>query len=105
MPSRASALALRLQTKLRERARQICGRLTRTPQAGYFGHPVNAMTNTFPERHSATALMMAAILVMAAATFDLVDGAVSQNPVLFIAGILFACSGALLFDFRKQNPR
>jgi uncharacterized membrane protein HdeD (DUF308 family) len=70
----------------------------------YLGHLVNTMTATFAESHRATALMMAAILVMAG-FFDLVDGAVSENPLLFVAGVLFSCSGVLLFDLWKQNPR
>jgi putative Ca2+/H+ antiporter (TMEM165/GDT1 family) len=69
----------------------------------YLGHLVNTMTDTFAESHRATALMMAAILVMAAGVFDLVDGAVSENPLLFIAGVLFSCFGVFLFDLRKQN--
>jgi putative Ca2+/H+ antiporter (TMEM165/GDT1 family) len=48
---------------------------------------------------------MAAILVIAAGVFDLVDGAVSENPLLFIAGVLFSCFGVFLFDLRKQNLR
>jgi hypothetical protein len=48
---------------------------------------------------------MAAILVMAAASFDLLDGAMSANPSLFVAGVLFFCSGVLLFALWKQNPR
>jgi hypothetical protein len=105
MPSRGSALALRLQAKLRNLARQIWGRLTRTDESGYFSHPVNTMTDAFAESHRATALMMAAILVIAAAIFDLVAGALSKDPLLFIAGVLFSCSGVLLFDLWKQNPR
>jgi hypothetical protein len=35
----------------------------------------------------------------------LVDGALSKNPLLCIAGVLFTCSGVLLFDLWKQNPR
>jgi hypothetical protein len=70
----------------------------------YLGHLVNTMTDAFAENLRATALMMAAILVMAAATFDLLAGVVSGNPLLFIAGVLFACSGVLLFDLWKQNP-
>lgn len=69
----------------------------------YLGHLVNTMTDTFADTHRATALMMAAILVMAAGVFDLVDGAVSENPLLFIAGVLFSCFGVFLFDLRKQN--
>jgi hypothetical protein len=46
--------------------------------------------------------MMAALLVVVAAMFDLVDGALSKNPLLFIAGVLFACSGVLLFELRKK---
>jgi hypothetical protein len=49
--------------------------------------------------------MTAAILVMAAAFFDLVDGAVSKNPLLFVAGVLFSWSAVLLFDLWKQNLR
>jgi hypothetical protein len=63
------------------------------------------MTDAFAESHRASALMMAAIFVMAAGFFDLVDGAVSGNLLLFIAGVLFSCSGVLLFDLWKQNPR
>jgi hypothetical protein len=63
------------------------------------------MTDTFAESHGATALTMAAILVMAAASFDLLDGAMSANPSLFVAGVLFFCSGVLLFALWKQNPR
>jgi hypothetical protein len=48
--------------------------------------------------------MMAAILVMGAGFFDLADLAVSERPLLFIAGVLFSCSGVLLFDLWKQNP-
>jgi hypothetical protein len=70
----------------------------------YLGHLVNTMTDTFAESHRATALMTAAIFVMAAGFFDLVDGAVSENPLLFVAGVLFSCSGVLLFDLWKQNP-
>lgn len=103
MPSRGSALALRLQTKLRELARQIWGRLTRTKDAGYLGHLVNTMTDTFAESHKATALMMVAMLVMGAAFFDLVDGVVSENALLFIAGVLFSCFGVLLLEIWKQS--
>ena len=71
----------------------------------YFGHLVNTMTDTLAESHRATALWMAAMLVMAAAFFDLIDGAVSENPLLFIAGILFSCTGVLLLEIWKQNPR
>jgi putative Ca2+/H+ antiporter (TMEM165/GDT1 family) len=71
----------------------------------YLGHLDNTMTDIFAESHRATALMMAAILVMAAGVFDLVDGAVSENPLLFIAGVLFSCFGVFLFDLRKQNLR
>jgi hypothetical protein len=71
----------------------------------YLGHWVNTMTDTLAESHRATALMTAAILVMAAGFFDLVDGAVSENPLLFIAGVLFCCSGVFVFDLRKQNLR
>ena len=77
----------------------------RTDEAGHSHHPANTMTDTSAEKHSATALMMAALLVFAAAFFDLADGALSKNPLLFIAGVLFSCSGALLFDLWKQNPR
>ncbi len=77
----------------------------RTDEAGHVQHPAITMTDTSAENHSATALMMAAILVFAAAFFDLVDGAWSKNPLLFIAGVLFTCSGVLLFDLWKQNPR
>jgi putative Ca2+/H+ antiporter (TMEM165/GDT1 family) len=69
------------------------------------GHLVNTMTDTFAEGHRAIALMMAAICVMAAASFDLIAGAMSENPLLFIAGVLFFCSGVLLFKLWKQNPR
>jgi hypothetical protein len=44
---------------------------------------------------------MAAILVMAAGFFDLVDGAVPESPLLLVAGLLFSCSGALSFDLWK----
>jgi putative Ca2+/H+ antiporter (TMEM165/GDT1 family) len=71
----------------------------------YLGHLVNTMTDTFADTHRATALMMAAIFVLAAGVFDLVDGAVSENPLLFIAGVLFSCFGVFLFDLRKQNLR
>jgi len=63
------------------------------------------MTDTIAESHSATALMMAATLVMAAGFFDSVDGAASGNLLLFIAGILFSCSGVLSFDLWRQNLR
>jgi drug/metabolite transporter (DMT)-like permease len=49
--------------------------------------------------------MMAGMFVMAAAFFDLIDGVVSQNPPLFISGVLFSCAAVLLFDLWKQNPR
>jgi hypothetical protein len=49
--------------------------------------------------------MMAAMLVMGAAFFDLVDGAMSENPLLFIAGVGFSCTGVLLLDLGKQNLR
>jgi hypothetical protein len=74
-------------------------------EARYFGQLVNTMTDTFAESHRTTALIMAAIFVMGAATFDLVDGAVSENPLLFIAGVLFFGSAVLLFGFCNQNPR
>ena len=67
MRSRGSVPAVRLQAKLRNLARQIWGRLTRTDESGYFSHLVNTMTDAFAESHKATALMMAAIFVMAAA--------------------------------------
>jgi hypothetical protein len=70
----------------------------------YLGHLVNTMTDAFAENLRATALMMAAILVMAAGFFDLVDGAVSENQPLFVAGVLFFCPGVLWFDLWKQNP-
>jgi hypothetical protein len=70
----------------------------------YLGHLVNTMTDTFAESHRANAVMMAAILILAAASLDLIDGVVSENPLLFIAGVLFFCSGLLLFDLWKQNP-
>jgi hypothetical protein len=104
MPSRGSALALPSQTKPRKLARQTWSRLTRKDETGCHGRRVKTMTDTFAESRRATALRMAAILVVGAAVFDLVDGAVSGNPLLFIAGILFACSGVLLFDLRNQNP-
>jgi len=63
------------------------------------------MTDTFAESHRASALIMAAIFVMAAASFDLVDGALSASPLLFVSGVLFFCSGVLLFALWKQNPR
>jgi hypothetical protein len=63
------------------------------------------MTDTFAESRSATALLMAAMLVVVAALFDLVDGALSKNPLLFIAGMLFAGSAVLLCELWKQNPR
>lgn len=97
MSSRASALALRLQTKLHELAlriwARIWARLTRTDEAGYRGHLVDTMTDTFVENHSATALIMVAMLAMAAAFFDLIDGVASENPLLFISGVLFCCAG------------
>jgi hypothetical protein len=105
MSSRASAPALRLQTKLHELARRIWGRLTRTDEAGYRGDLVDTMTDTFVENHSATALIMVAMPAMAAAFFDLIDGAASENPLLFISGVLFCCAGALSFELRQQNPR
>jgi hypothetical protein len=71
----------------------------------YLGHLVNTMTDTFAESHRTIALMMAAIFVMAAASFDLIAGAVSENPLLFIAGVLFSGSGVLLCKLWKQNPR
>ena len=54
----------------------------------------NTLTDTFPESHRATAPMMSTILVMGAGFFDLLDGAVSKNPPLFVAGVLFCCSGS-----------
>jgi hypothetical protein len=59
------------------------------------------MTNTFAESQRAIAVM---ILVTPAGFFDLVGLAVSERPLLFIAGVLFSCSGVLLFDLWKQNP-
>jgi hypothetical protein len=47
---------------------------------------------------------MAAILVTAAASFHLIVGVLSENPQLFIACVLFFCTGLLLFDLWKQNP-
>jgi hypothetical protein len=63
------------------------------------------MTDIFAESGGASALITAAIFIMAAASFDLMDGAVSANPLLFFAGVLFFCSGALLFALWKRNPR
>jgi hypothetical protein len=77
--------------------------LAQTDEAGYFGNLVNTMTDTFAESHRATALIMAATLVVAAVVFDLVDGEMSNNPLLFIAGALFAGVGVLLFDLEKHN--
>jgi len=105
MFSRGSAVALRSQTKLRKLACQIWGRLTRALEPGYPGHLLNKMKATLAESHRATALMMAAMLVMGAAFFDLVDGAMSENPLLFIAGVGFSCTGVLLLDLWKQNLR
>jgi NAD/NADP transhydrogenase beta subunit len=48
---------------------------------------------------------MAAMLVMAAAFFDFVEGVVLENPLLFIAGVLLSCSGVLLCKIWNQNPR
>jgi|HubBroStandDraft_1064217.scaffolds.fasta_scaffold06232_5 hypothetical protein len=105
MPSRGSAPALRRRVKLCDPARYSSDRQTRTDEAGYRSHLANTIADTFAESHSATALMTAEMLVMAAATFDLLDGVVSENPLLFVAGVLFSCSGVLLFALWKQNPR
>jgi hypothetical protein len=45
-------------------------------EAGYRGHLVNTVTDTFAANRSATALIMAAIPVMAGAFLDWADGAV-----------------------------
>jgi hypothetical protein len=79
--------------------------LTQTYEADQIGDLVNTMTDIFAEGHRASALMMAGMFVMAAAFFDLIDGVVSQNPPLFISGVLFSCAAVLLFDLWKQNPR
>jgi len=105
MLSRGSAPALRLRARLREPARARWDWRTRTYEAGYGHHMANTMTDTFAESNRASALIMAAIFVMAAASFDLMDGAVSENPPLFFAAVLFFCSVVLLFALWKQNPR
>jgi drug/metabolite transporter (DMT)-like permease len=79
--------------------------LTQTYEADQIGDLVNTMTDIFAEGHRTSALMMAGMFVMAAAFFDLIDGVVSQNPPLFISGVLFSCAAVLLFDLWKQNPR
>jgi hypothetical protein len=104
MPFRASALALRSQTELRKRVRQLWSRLTQTYEAAYLDQLVNAMPDTIAESHRSTSLMMAAMLLIAA-SFDLVHGALSETPLLFIAGVLFACSRVVLLNLWNHNPR
>jgi len=77
--------------------------MTQMDEACDLDRLVDTMTEAFSGRHRLPGLMMTALLLVAAAVFDLVDGAVSENPLLFIAGVLFSCTAVLLLDLWQQN--
>jgi hypothetical protein len=104
MPSRASALALRLQIKLREAARQIRGRPTRIGETSKHQRPENEMKDAFAASHRTTALFAAAILLMIAGAGGAFYGALADRRLQVSAGAVLFCAGALLFKLWKQNP-
>jgi hypothetical protein len=105
MPSRGSALALRLQTKPRERRCRIGKNPRELPRRVNHQGPENEMKDAFATSHRTTALFAAAILLMVAGAAGALYDALAERGLEVSGGAVLFCAGALLFKFWNQNPR